>query len=153
MNWEANAEAAIVNRLGVALSPLPVEPLPDGPYSFTHPDGTALVAWLGADPAGSVDVYTMAQPVELAYEVVLISASLRDGNGLYPMWWAVRQALLGWPPLPELTPLRLLRVRPRGYEDGAWRLGCTWATDALYVAGASPDIGPLLKKLTIERID
>lgn len=151
-DWEGLIETALVDRLKTALAPLPVEPLPDKQWNFTHPKGSALVMWSGGDPEKTVDTQIPAQPVTLSYEVLLLSRSLRDGTGLYPMWTATRTALLGWKPLPGLLPLSLARVRPQGYEDGAWRLVCTWSTQAMYVADDAGDIGPLLKKLEFEEI-
>ncbi|PIQ23504.1 hypothetical protein COW36_09035 [bacterium (Candidatus Blackallbacteria) CG17_big_fil_post_rev_8_21_14_2_50_48_46] len=153
MTWEMEIETAIVDRLKIALAPLPVEALPDKPWNFTHPRGAALVVFTGADPAEGVDLYTSAQPVTLSYEVVLLSRSLRDNAGLYPMLEAARKALLGWRPEDSgLTPFRMGRVTNQGYEDSAWRMSLILTTQAMWVDDAEPTIGPLLKELTFEEI-
>ncbi len=153
MTWEMDIETAIVDRLKIALAPLPVEALPDKPWNFTHPRGAALVVFTGADPAEGVDLYTSAQPVTLSYEVVLLSRSLRDNTGLYPMLQAARKALLGWRPEDSgLTPFHMGRVTNQGYEDSAWRMSLILTTKAMWVDDAEPTIGPLLKELTFEEI-
>ncbi len=150
--WEQQIEAGIVARLTTALAPLPVEPLPDKTWRFVHPKGAALVVLSGIDPDESVDLYAVAQPVLLTYDIVLLSRSLRDGTGLYALLAATRKALLGWVPLPGLTPLKFGKVRNEGQDEGAWRISTSVKTQGLWVDDAEPEIGPLLNQLTFEEV-
>lgn len=148
--FEADIEQAIIDRLKTALSPLPVENLPEKPWNFTHPRGSALVMFTGMDPVGNVlDTLTSAQKVKLSYEVLLVSRSLRDHSGLYPMWAATRTALLGWKPA-GYQPLKFERLRPQPYDEGSWALSCGFSTEAILVPDTEPDTGPLLQKVSIE---
>ncbi|PIQ25416.1 hypothetical protein COW20_15255 [bacterium (Candidatus Blackallbacteria) CG13_big_fil_rev_8_21_14_2_50_49_14] len=153
MSWELDIETAIVDRLKIALSPLPVEALPEKQWNFTHPIGAALVVFTGADPGPGIDLFTTAQPVTLSYELVLFSRSLRSGTGLYSLLEASRKALLGWvPPDSGLTPFRIGRVTNHGQEEGAWSMSIILNTQAVWVDDAEPVIGPLLKLLTFDEV-
>lgn len=151
--WEHDIEQALVERLNDALNPLPVEPLPEKQWKFTHPKGAALVMWSGAQGDQTVDIYIQAQPAVLTYTVVLFARSLRNAAGLYPMWAATRQALIGFQP-NGLKPMRLVNVRFGDVEDtSVWTLVSTWQTEAMYMADENPDVGPLLKQLTFDEED
>lgn len=147
---ELEIETSIVERLAVAFDPLPVEALPPEEYHFTHPDGAVLVMLTDLDPDETVDTFIVAQPVTLSYEVMLLSRSLRDATGLYPMLRAAKRALLGWKPPEASKPLRLKKGRVRSGQDGEWCLSLMVVTEVMYVADIEPDIGPLLKQVTFD---
>lgn len=151
--FELDIEQAIIDRLATALDPLPVENLPKQPWNFTHPLGTALVMLTGMDAGATLDVMFSAQELTLSYEVLLLSRSLKDHSGLYPMWLTTRTALLGWTPAGANKPLKFVKLRPQGYQDGAWMWAATFSTEAVLVPNCDLEEGPLLQQIGVELCD
>lgn len=115
-------ETAICAALRAACPGLEVLPYPDAPETFraTHPRGTLLVIYRGADyaPPSALDV--IVQEETSAFEVVFLLRNLRGHAGAYPILRAASRALVGWA-APGLSRGWLRAEKLQSHRDGEWQ--------------------------------
>ncbi len=153
----ATLEAAIVGQLAGALgNVIEVAHYPNNPdtYRLTHRLGAALVQYAGAAYGPPEDVALMAQQRTLEFAVVVMMRDLGwayggppsgPSPGAYQMLEAVRAALAGFRPVPDLaaTKLRPTRERFLKRENGVWHYAIHFTTRTVAVESYVPPAFPL----------
>jgi hypothetical protein len=132
--WLLALETSIVDRLKLGMGSIPVEATPEKEWKFLHPSATLLVAFNDIKPGALLDASTSIQEMTLAYEVVVMSRSLRNHTGLYILIIQVLNSLLGWKP-PMGSPFTLARAKYVGENDGAWAWSLVFETEHVLVPG------------------
>lgn len=135
MSWLQTNETDIIQRLESVITAVPVTALPEKNFKFVHPKGTVLVMFTGMAPGRTIA--PGVQEVSLKYEVLILSRSLRDHTGLYPLISSALTSLLGWKP-SNGSALTLDKANPTGLEESAWGFSMTFSTDSVLVPCLDP---------------
>lgn len=155
-------EDAIIQRLEELTSKrVLVEPYPDNPetYEPTHPIGALLVRYTDGDYGDTKSTDLVVQDRDMYFEITLAMWSLRGRQGgIYAYSEAVRIGLTGFKPpncILKLTPknegfvgrtTNVLKNKPRRL----WQYQITFRTQTMNIEAGEEEIGPLLKRLTLE---
>lgn len=149
------SESAIATRLAAALTPRPVDVLPDKGYRFADPRGSAVVF---ASELSAGDVQEAGSSIQTAvatFDVVLFARSLRGGAGVWDLFDAARRALLSFKPCPGATPLRLKSAKlldAEASDTENWTLITQWQCLLPLIPDLDYDGGPLLTRVTFEEV-
>lgn len=147
MSWLQANETDIIERLKGVITSIPVIALPEKSFNFIHPKGTVLVMFTGMTIGR-----TLAQGVQevaLKYEVLILSRSLRDHTGLYPLIEIVLSSLLGWKS-GQGNALTLDKATPTGLDDSAWGFSMTFSTDTILTMCPEPEPDyPSIQNITV----
>ncbi|MBF2055106.1 MAG: hypothetical protein IGS03_16780 [Candidatus Sericytochromatia bacterium] len=149
--WPQAMEAAMVERLKTFMPGVHIEAIPEREWNFTHPRGAVLVMLQGMRPAGQPrNLGAVVQDMTLTFEVNLMSRSMRNHTGLYPMLTLALQALYGWA-IPQTTePLQLAAGGGLSYDEGAWSWNLRFETRFVLVPCPDPDPEyPLIKNISV----
>lgn len=147
---EQIVEAEIAARLRTELHPVVVDILPDKEREPRYPNGAVLVAYQSSS-FGAVRSFDdlVAQEEELVFDVTLLSRSLRDRTGIYPLMRAAKSALLGFKP-SHCGQLILKDSRFVDRDDMVWVWSLSFSTTTLTVATMPDETLPTLTRLTLK---
>lgn len=148
---EKLVEEAIAATLRTALHPLPVDVLPEKEREPRYPNGGALVSYVSSSfgRTRSMD-NAVAQEELLTFEVIVLSRTLRDRSGIYPIMRAAKIALLGFCP-PHCGAMILKKSAFVDRDDNMiWSWSIEFETSTLTVSEPLDENLPLLRRLTLQ---
>jgi hypothetical protein len=147
---EQEIEASIVTQLRAALHPVTVDLLPDKEREPRYPNGGVLVAYHSSrfGNTRSTDDAVVQEEI-MTFDVTLLSRSLRDHTGIYPLMRGAKAALLGFRP-PHGGQLTLKNAQFVERENMVWVWSLEFETTTMMISVSPDEDLPLLKHLTMQ---
>lgn len=117
-----DVQTALLDRLRAALPPgLTIESMPDNPdtWQLTNAKGAVLVGYAQSQDQRAA-ANAPATTRTMAWSVFVVVPSLKGETGALALLDTVRDILLGWQPMREVSRIELVGDRFRGRRNAVW---------------------------------